>query len=182
MFQKIKKVKNIRILFLYLYLYKNMKKYRIYIFFLFIQLSFMKILIIPFKRKINQNIDENNLMQNLSKLPGEIKNRIEQSENLIKNEDAEDQKLRSQYGTKWNRRQSSDLNGNYINTLNDYKNKLQQAMQCDQNTINDIQNNLKYFDLLSLSREALDQKIPHRVDSNAIKQCKEAGNPNEDKN
>ena len=47
-------------------------------------------------------------------------------------------------------------------------------MQCDQNTINDIQNNLKYFDLLSLSREALDQKIPHRVDSNAIKQCKEA--------
>ena len=47
--------------------YKNMKKYRIYIFFLFIQLSFMKILIIPFKRKINQNIDENNLMQNLFK-------------------------------------------------------------------------------------------------------------------
>ena len=116
----------------------------------------------------------NNLMQNLSKLPGEIKNRIEQSENLIKNEDAEDQKLRQQYGTKWNRRQSSDLNGNYINTLNDYKNKLQQAMGCDQNTINDIQNNLKYFDLLSLSREALDQKIPHRVDANAIKQCKEA--------
>ena len=116
----------------------------------------------------------NNLMQNLTKLPGEIKNRIEQSENLLKNEDAEDQKLRQQYGTKWNRRQSSDLNGNYVNTLNDYKNKLQQAMGCDQNTINDIQNNLKYFDLLSLSREALDQKIPHRIDANAIKQCKEA--------
>ena len=47
-------------------------------------------------------------------------------------------------------------------------------MGCDQSTINDIQNNLKYFDLLSLSREALDQKIPHRVDANAIKQCKEA--------
>ena len=116
----------------------------------------------------------NNMIGTLQKLPGEIKNRIDQSTNLLKNEDAEDQKLRAQYGTKWNRRQSSDLNGNYINTLNDYKNKLQQAMQCDQNTINDIQNNLKYFDLLSLSREALDQKIPHRVDSNAIKQCKEA--------
>ena len=116
----------------------------------------------------------NNLMQSLSRLPGEIKKRIEQSENLIKNEDAEDQKLRQQYGTKWNRRQSSDLNGNYVNTLNDYKNKLQQAMGCDQNTISDIQNNLKYFELLSLSREALDQKIPHRVDANAIKQCKEA--------
>ena len=116
----------------------------------------------------------NNLMKSLQSMPGEIKNRIEQSENLIKNEDAEDQKLRSQYGTKWNRRQSSDLNGNYVNTLKDYKNKLQQAMQCDQSTINDIQNNLKYFDLLSLSREALDQKIPKRVDTNAIKQCKEA--------
>ena len=116
----------------------------------------------------------NNLMKSLSSMPGEIKNRIEQSENLLKNEEAEDQKLRSQYGTKWNRRQSSDLNGNYVNTLNDYKNKLQQAMQCDQSTINDIQNNLKYFDLLSLSREALDQKIPRRVDANAIKQCKEA--------
>jgi len=116
----------------------------------------------------------NNMMQSLSKLPGEIKNRIEQSENIIKNEANEDQKLREQYGTKWNRRQSSDLNGNYVNTLNDYKNKLQQAMACDQNTINDIQNNLKYFDLLSLSREALDQKIPHRVDPNSIKQCKEA--------
>ena len=116
----------------------------------------------------------NNMMQNLSRLPGEIKNRIEQSENIIKNEENEDKKLREQYGTKWNRRQSSDLNGNYINTLNDYKNKLQQAMQCDQNTINDIQNNLKYFDLLSLSREALDQKIPHRLDPNSIKQCKEA--------
>ena len=116
----------------------------------------------------------NNMMQNLSRLPGEIKNRIEQSENIIKNEENEDKKLREQYGTKWNRRQSSDLNGNYINTLNDYKNKLKQAMQCDQNTINDIQNNLKYFDLLSLSREALDQKIPHRLDPNSIKQCKEA--------
>ena len=116
----------------------------------------------------------NNLMKSLQASPGEIKNRIEQSENLIKNEEAEDQKLRSQYGTKWNRRQSSDLNGNYVNTLNDYKNKLNQAMQCDQNTINDIQNNLKYFDLLSLSREQLNQKIPHRVDANAIKQCKEA--------
>lgn len=33
---------------------------------------------------------------------------------------------------------------------------------------------MKYFELLSLSREALDQKIPHRIDTNVIKQCKEA--------
>ena len=87
-----------------------------------------------------------NLMGTLQKMPGEIKNRIEQSTNLLKNEDAEDQKLRSQYGAKWNRRQSSDLNGNYMRTLEDYKGKLNQAMGCDQSTINDIQNNLKYFE------------------------------------
>ena len=116
----------------------------------------------------------NNLMGTLQKLPGEIKNRIDQSINLLKNENDEDQRLRAQYGTKWNRRQSSDLNGNYMNTLEDYKGKLKQAMGCDQNTMTDIQNNLKYFELLSLPREALDQKIPHRVDPNSIKQCKEA--------
>ncbi len=116
----------------------------------------------------------NNLMGGLQRMPGEIKNRIEQSENLLKNEEAEDQKLRAQYGTRWNRRQSSDLNGNYMNTLADYKGKLQQAMGCDQNTITDIQNNLKYFELLSMPREVLDQKIPHRIDPNSIKQCQEA--------
>ena len=115
-----------------------------------------------------------NLIGTLQKMPGEIKNRIEQSSNLLKNEDAEDQKLRSQYGSKWNRRQSSDLNGNYVKTLEDYKGKLNQAMGCDQSTINDIQNNLKYFELLTLPRETLDQKIPHRIDPNSIKQCKEA--------
>ena len=116
----------------------------------------------------------NNLIGGLQRMPGEIKNRIEQSENLLKNEEAEDQKLRAQYGTRWNRRQSSDLNGNYMNTLADYKGKLQQAMGCDQNTITDIQNNLKYFELLSMPREILDQRIPHRIDPNSTKQCQEA--------
>ena len=118
----------------------------------------------------------NNLIETLRKLPKEIGNRIEQSTNLLKNEDAEDQKLRAQYGTKWNRRQSSDLNGNYLRTLEDYKGKLQQAMGCDNNTINDIQNNLKYFEYLSMPREALDKKIPHRIDPNSIMQCQEAMN------
>ena len=61
-----------------------------------------------------------------------------------------------------------------MNTLADYKGKLQQAMGCDQNTITDIQNNLKYFELLSMPREVLDQRIPHRIDPNSIKQCQEA--------
>ena len=115
-----------------------------------------------------------NMMQALQRMPGEIKNRIDNSLALLKNEDMEDQKLRAQYGTKWTRRQSSDLNGNYLHTLEDYKGKLNQAMECDKNTFNDIQNNLRYFELLSLPREQLDQRIPHRVDGSKIKNCPEA--------
>jgi len=61
-----------------------------------------------------------------------------------------------------------------MHPLEDYKGKLNQAMGCDQSTINDIQNNLKYFELLSFPREILDKRIPHRVNLNSIRSCKEA--------
>ena len=116
----------------------------------------------------------NNLLQTLSNMPNEIEQRINNSLNLLKNEEEEDKKLRQQYGSQWNRRLSSDLNGNYLRTLNDYKNKLNQARQCDIQTKNDISNNFQNFDLISLSREKLNEKIPHKIDSGAIKNCKEA--------
>ena len=116
----------------------------------------------------------NNMINTLQKLPGEIQKRIEQSTTLLQNEEQEDAKYRSQYGVKWNRRQSSDLNGTYLAPLKDYRGKLEQAKKCDQNTINDIKNNLKYFEILTLPREALEQKIPHKVNPNSIKQCPEA--------
>ena len=99
----------------------------------------------------------NNMMVDLQKKNENIKNRIEQ-----------------EYGSNWSRKQSS--NEYYIHTLEDYKGRLNQAKQIDQNTFRNIQNNLKYFELLSLPREKLDQIIPHRIDNNSIKQSKEFDN------
>ena len=56
----------------------------------------------------------------------------------------------------------------YLRTLNDYKNKLNQARQCDIQTKNDISNNFQNFDLISLSHKKLNEKIPLKIDSGAI--------------
>lgn len=115
-----------------------------------------------------------NMLQQLDQKPGQIEKRIGDSLVLIQNEQNEDNRLRGQYGARWNRRPSSDLNGNYLLTLNDYKMKLSQAHACDASTKNDITNNLKFFELIALPRDILNQKIPKKVDSSAIKNCKEA--------
>ena len=116
----------------------------------------------------------NNSLQTLDNIPNEIDNRINGLLTILMNEENEDKRLRQQYGTKWNRRESSDLNGNYVATLNSYRNKLGQARQCDQQTKSGITDNYKYFEYLMMSKEQLDNKIPHKVDQNVIKNCPEA--------
>ena len=116
----------------------------------------------------------NNSLQTLDNIPNEIDNRINGLLTILMNEENEDKRLRQQYGTKWNRRESSDLNGNYVATLNSYRNKIGQARQCDQQTKSGITDNYKYFEYLMMSKEQLDNKIPHKVDQNVIKNCPEA--------
>ena len=58
--------------------------------------------------------------------------------------------------------------------MNDYKNKLGLAHNCDQATKNDITNNMRYFELLALPRESLNKKIPKKADPSVMKNCKEA--------
>ena len=58
--------------------------------------------------------------------------------------------------------------------MNDYKNKLGLAHNCDQATKNDITNNMRYFELLALPRESLNKKIPKKADPSAMNNCKEA--------
>lgn len=115
-----------------------------------------------------------NMLQQLDQKPGQIDKRIGDSLVLLQNEQNEDNRLRGQYGARWNRRPSSDLNGNYLLTLNDYKMKLSQAHSCDAATKTDITNNLKFFELIALPRDILNQKIPKKVDPSAIKNCIEA--------
>ena len=93
----------------------------------------------------------NNMMESLQNFSGKIKNRIEQSINSLKKEEAIKQKL------------------NYMLTLEDYKDKLNQAMEYDKRTINDIHKFLKFFDLLSLPRQSLEERIPHCKEADDLK-------------
>ncbi|MCQ2818522.1 MAG: hypothetical protein MJ252_14735, partial [archaeon] len=115
----------------------------------------------------------NNQVQTLSKKPFDIQKRIDDTLVLLQNEQDEDLRLRKQYASKWTRKNSFELNGNYVMTLNDYKRKLDQAKMCDQRTLGDIQNNQKNFELLTLPRQKLNEKIPKKGD-NEVKNCKEA--------
>ena len=56
----------------------------------------------------------------------------------------------------------------------DKKNKKKENKKDDAQTKSDLMSNFQNFDLISLSREKLNEKIPHKIDSGAIKNCKEA--------
>lgn len=53
-------------------------------------------------------------------------------EQLIANEEQEDTQLRQQYGATFQRLPSGTVNGQYKQSISDYKNKLQQAAVTDQ--------------------------------------------------
>jgi hypothetical protein len=57
---------------------------------------------------------------------------------------------------------------------------LEVAKKCDFQTKNDIMENMKYFELLLISKEALKNKIPVKIDPNNVKNCPEALNLRKD--
>lgn len=116
-----------------------------------------------------------NLVFQLDQKPKEIEMKISGALNLLQNESNDDNRLRSQYGNKWSRKASCELNGTYVNTLNNYGNKLCQARNCDAETKNEIQRNMQFYDLLGLSREKLNDKIPKKGNQNALASSPEAG-------
>ena len=115
-----------------------------------------------------------NRVTSLQRLSSEIQKRIEKNASLLAEEDVEDQKLRGQYGEQWERAPSTDLNSNYVTLINKYKGKLDVGKKCDLKTINDYKNRVKNFDLISLPRDKINQRIPNRNNNNnQMKQCKE---------
>lgn len=57
---------------------------------------------------------------------------IKAMDQVLTDEEKEDTALRSQYGVKFNRMPSASVNGAYKQSIQDYKNKLQQAQVTDQ--------------------------------------------------
>lgn len=90
------------------------------------------------------------------------------------NEESEDTKLRQFYGNRWRREPSNIINSSYIGALSQYAQKIELAKKCDSNIVATIKDNYKYFDLLGLTKVALEKRIPSKVDSQLLKEIPEA--------
>lgn len=90
------------------------------------------------------------------------------------NEEAEDTKLRQYYGNRWRREPSNIINSSYLGALSQYAQKIELAKKCDINIVATIKENYKVFDLLGLTKIALEKRIPAKVDSQQLKEIPEA--------
>jgi hypothetical protein len=115
-----------------------------------------------------------NNITNLEKKSEDIGRRINDMMQSLANEDEDDSKYRKQYGDRWNRLPSSQLNMQHLNVLKDYGAKLIQAKNADGSIKTGIMDSMKFFELLGLSKNILSGKIPVKTDPNAIKNCEEA--------
>lgn len=115
-----------------------------------------------------------NQLESLNKKNTEISDRIRDTLKTINNEEEEDNKLRQEHGDKWSRAPSNATNMSFKQSLIDYSSKLDAASKCDEKTKNSIQENAKYFELISLEKEKLIEKIPVKSESTNLSGSEEA--------
>ena len=90
---------------------------------------------------------------------------IGQCENLLRSleaEDKDDQACRQRFGNKWIREPSQKLNFKLVQGAQQYIKNLQNTKRFDQQENNEIMDNARYFEQLSLPREQLVNNIPRR--------------------
>jgi hypothetical protein len=115
-----------------------------------------------------------NTMQSLERKSEEIAKKIDECEKMLFNEAEEDGKYRNMYLNRWTRKSSQSLNTPLFQMLYEYKQKLTQARSCDGLVKEGIMNNMKYFELINLTREQLKNKLPVKTDTNTISNSEEA--------
>ena len=90
---------------------------------------------------------------------------IGQCENLLQSleaEDRDDSNMRQRFGNKWIREPSQKLNFKLVQGAQQYIANLNKTKQFDQKESNEIMENARYFEQLSLPREQLVNNIPRR--------------------
>lgn len=115
-----------------------------------------------------------NTLQLLEKKSEEIGKKIVEIETLLYNESEDDAKYRNMYLNRWTRKSSQSLNVQFFQILFDYKQKLTQSKSCDSLVKEGIVNNMKYFELINLTREQLKNKLPVKTDTNTLSNSEEA--------
>ena len=122
----------------------------------------------------------NNNLSNVDSTRDKIYQRIKDISNMLYNEEEEDNIYRMQYGQRWNRQPSKSLNANFLGNLTQFSAKLEIAKNCDAKIKENIMDNMKYFELLGLSKTSLEKKIPVKIDPNSIQTIPEAQSLRED--
>ena len=117
----------------------------------------------------------NEIMQNIKGIYDYMTSNLENTLNSFKNEENDDNMMRQQYGNKWIRKPSNVLNIKYIQAIKNHLHNLERTSLYDQQQINDICNNAKYFEKITQSKEKLTKDIPGKI----IKQKPENKNENQ---
>ena len=117
----------------------------------------------------------NEIMQNIKGIYDYMTSNLENTLNSFKNEESDDNMMRQQYGNKWIRKPSNVLNIKFIQAIKNHLHNLERTSLYDQQQINDICNNAKYFEKITQSKEKLTKDIPGKI----IKQKPENKNENQ---
>lgn len=113
-------------------------------------------------------------LENLNKKNSEISERLREILKSINLEEEADNILRKEHGIKWSRSPSNVTNMAFKQSLIDYTSKLDAASKCDIQTRNSVQENAKFFEIISLGKEKLVEKIPVKSDTTNLSGSKEA--------
>lgn len=111
----------------------------------------------------------NGLLQVLNGVAGIAENNGNAIQKLfaqLKQEEDEDQSMRSKYGSAWTRLPSSAINQTMVSQINYYKQKLDQGKEADHKIKQMVHDKKPLLDLLELDRDTLTSRIPKSANSN----------------
>ena len=104
-----------------------------------------------------------NLMDNIMKVSNYLLSNLQNTLNSFKNEEKDDNIQREKYGSKWIRKPSNALNGNYIQAIQSHIKALTQTKVYDNKQNDDIMKNIDSFEKISESKSKLTNDIPGRI-------------------
>ena len=114
-------------------------------------------------QKLGGTFALNDIMQNIKDKYNYMVSNLENTLNSFKNEENDDNLMRQKYMNKWLRKPSNILNMKFIQAIKNHLNNLERTSHYDQQQINDICNNAKYFEKICVSKEKLINNIPGKV-------------------
>ena len=115
-----------------------------------------------------------NHLSNLEKKNEELVKRTNDISIAIKNEEEEDIKNSKQYGGRWTRKPSTQINSTLYQRIQLILKNLSLAKDCDGKIKSSVLDNRKYFEILALSKQALSRQIPVKTDADKIKNSEPA--------